>query len=152
MKVKIKFLFILLFVSLLIGLYFMGNGEHLEHEIEESVTNGSQQEKIDENIIKDKVSEKITKAKESEIEPKILHYKDVFKEPVDLESSVDAIVENESLQQLDKESNKLILEADSFIKEHNLTLSLEKNINSKEEVNLENIKKLEKNIDNILTN
>jgi hypothetical protein len=93
--------------------------------------------------VKNKIEYKKEKPKE-----KIPSYKNVFKELKEV-SVFQLVQEERELKEIEKDTNKIIIEADAFIKKNNLNIS-EYNL-SKEEREKINIKldKLKKEIDNI---
>jgi len=125
METKLKLLILLLGLGVFGVSYwsfFSDDGEKVESK---SVTKSKSSEKSDINLKSSKVSEKITNEVKSEKNPNIVNYKDVFKEPKEMQTEVEKMVERDELKELDKEVNSLISEADELIKKRHLTLSVQ---------------------------
>jgi len=121
MKTKWKLLILLLGLGVLgvsYSSFFTDDRAKVETE---SVTKS----KNTENLEPSKVSEKITNEVKSEKKANVVKYKDVFKEPKEMQTEVEKMLERDELKELDKEVNSLISEADELIGKKHLTLSVQ---------------------------
>ena len=91
----------------------------------ESVTKSKNTENLEINLEPSKVSEKIINEVKSEKKANVVKYKDVFKEPKEMQTEVEKMLERDELKELDKEVNSLISEADELIEKKHLTLSVQ---------------------------
>ncbi len=148
MEKRTKILLAVASTVLLTTIYVVNSEEKLENSVS-SVTNGSKSENIKLNNNERKVSEKITNSVNNEQKSDVLNYKDVFKEPQALQTTVEKISEREEIKDLDAEANNLISEADALMAKKNLTLEAEP-ISEEEKKEHENrVNELEEKLSNI---
>lgn len=124
MEKRTKILLAVASMVVLATIYVVNSEEKLDNRVS-SVTNGSKSENNKLNNNERKVSEKIINRVDAEQKSDVLNYKDVFKEPQALQTTVEKISEREEIKDLDAETNNLISEADAFIAKKNLTLEAE---------------------------
>lgn len=118
MKLLVGFLSLLLILSI----YWNFFSEEKEVSTEKVVTKSNESEKKELNFGEKKVSKKLTNEENPVKKTEIVNYKDVFKEPKEMQTEVEKIVERDELKSLDEEINSLISEADGLIKEKHFTL------------------------------
>ncbi len=148
MEKRTKILLAVASTVLLTTIYVVNSEEKLENSVS-SVTNGSKSENNKLNNNERKVSEKITNSVNNEQKSDVLNYKDVFKEPQALQTTVEKISEREEIKDLDAEANNLISEADALMAKKNLTLEAEP-ISEEEKKEHENrVNELEEKLSNI---
>lgn len=128
---KMKYLigFLILVVGIILFSEFSSQ-EIKERELQ-SVTESNGDENLEIINEKIKVMKKITNETESEKKDNVVNYNDIFKEPTEMQTTVEKVVEVESLSELDSEVKQLILEADKLIKKENLQIE-KQNIDSNE--------------------
>ena len=124
MEKRTKILLAVASMVVLATIYVVNSEEKLDNRVS-SVTNGSKSENNKLNNNERKVSEKIINRVDAEQKSDVLNYKDVFKEPQALQTTVEKISEREEIKDLDAETNNLISEADALIAKKNLTLEAE---------------------------
>jgi hypothetical protein len=118
MKLLVGFLSLLLIVAI----YWNFFSEEEKLTKENIVTNSNQSEKKELNFEENKVSRKIINEEKTVKKTETVNYKDVFKEPKEMQTEVEEIVERDELNELDQEVKALISEADTLIEKNKLTL------------------------------
>jgi len=147
-----KLLISLLTIIFMVAVYFNFSPSKVNtNEEEKIVTNSNKTEENKLNYNASNVLEKVTNKNNGKERAKVVQYKDVFKEPQEMQTDVEKISENEELRKIDNEVKALILEADSFIEEKNLELKGSKFSKEEQELYQNQVDELEKKLDKLET-